>query len=220
LIFREDGKMETALGIALGLALSAACGFRIFVPLLVLGAAHAAGQLTLASDFAWIGTLPALIAFGVATVVEIAAYYVPWLDNLLDTLAGPAAVIAGIVVTASVVTDIDPLWRWSLAVVAGGGLAGAVHGSTSLVRAASTGTTGGLANPLLATGELGSAVAISMVAVVLPILALAAVVIATILALVWTRRRVARRAAGRAARASREGLEERAAGGERIPQTW
>jgi hypothetical protein len=181
--------METLLGIALGLGLSAACGFRIFVPLLALGAAEASGHLTLSPGFDWIGSAPALVAFGVATAAEITAYYVPWLDNLLDSIATPAAVVAGILVTASVVTDMDPLWRWSLAVVAGGGLAGAVQGSTTLLRAASTGATGGLANPLLATGELGGAVAISIVALLVPLLALGVVVIGLVLTVVWLRRR-------------------------------
>ena len=181
--------METLLGIALGLALSAAAGFRIFVPLLALGAAQASGHLSLSDDFAWIGSTPALIVFGVATVAEITAYYVPWLDHLLDTIAAPAAVVAGIVMTAGVVSDVDPFWRWTLAVVAGGGLAGAVHGSTSLLRLASTGTTGGLANPLVATGELGSAMAISVAALLVPLIALALVIVGLVFTLVWVKRR-------------------------------
>jgi hypothetical protein len=185
--------METLLAVALGLALSAACGFRIFVPLLAVGAAQAAGYLSLAPKFAWIGSTPALIVLGVATVAEVAAYHVPWLDHLLDTIASPAAIVAGIVVTASVITDMDPLWRWTLAVVAGGGLAGAVQGSTVLVRAASTATTGGLANPVVATGELAGAVAISILALLVPVLALLAVVVGILLTTLWVRRRRARR---------------------------
>ncbi|HVR30762.1 MAG TPA: DUF4126 domain-containing protein [Thermoanaerobaculia bacterium] len=212
--------METVLAIALGLALSAACGFRIFVPLLALGAAQATGHLTLAPSFEWLGTPTALLVLGVATAAEIVAYYVPWLDNLLDSLATPAALVAGTVVTASVVTDLDPLWRWSLAVIAGGGLAGAVQTSTTLLRAASTGSTAGLANPLLATGELGGAVAISIAALVVPLLALAAVIAGLVLAIVWVRRRRAARAAG-----SRAAIERSAAAPgsdlpERAPQPW
>jgi hypothetical protein len=185
--------METLLAVALGLALSAACGFRIFVPLLAMGAAQAAGYLTLSPRFEWMGSTPALIVLGVATVAEIAAYHVPWLDHLLDTIASPAAIVAGIVATASVVTDMDPLWRWTLAVIAGGGLAGAVQGSTVLVRAASTATTGGLANPVVATGELAGAVAVSILALLVPVLALIAVVTGILLAILWVRRRRARR---------------------------
>jgi hypothetical protein len=185
--------METLLAVALGLALSAACGFRIFVPLLAVGAAQATGYLTLAPKFAWVGSTPALVVLVVATVVEVAAYHVPWLDHLLDTIASPAAIVAGIVVTASVVTDMDPLWRWTLAVIAGGGLAGAVQGSTVLVRAASTAATGGLANPVVATGELAGAVAISILALLVPVFALFVVVTGILLAILWVRRRRARR---------------------------
>ena len=185
--------METLLAVALGLALSAACGFRIFVPLLAVGAAQATGYLTLAPKFAWIGSTPALVVLGVATVIEIAAYHVPWLDHLLDTIASPAAIVAGIVVTASVVTDMDPLWRWTLAVIAGGGLAGAVQGSTVLVRAASTATTGGLANPVVATAELVGSVAISILALLVPVLALVTVMLGILLTILWVRRRRARR---------------------------
>ena len=212
--------METLLGIALGLGLSAACGFRIFVPLLALGAAEASGHLTLSPGFDWIGSAPALVAFGVATAAEITAYYVPWLDNLLDSLATPAAVVAGTVATASVVTDMDPLLRWTLAVVAGGGLAGAVQSSTTLLRAASTGSTAGLANPLVATGELGGAIALSIAALVVPLLAFAAVIVGLVLAVAWARRRRTARLA-RAREAFRtSGLAHGPGSGESAQQPW
>ena len=90
------------------------------------------GHLTLAGGFDWIGSKPALVVFAAATLLEVLAYYVPWIDNLLDVVAGPAAVVAGIVITASVVTDVDPLLRWSLAVIAGGGAAAATQGATTM----------------------------------------------------------------------------------------
>ena len=101
--------METALSIAAGLGLAAACGFRVFAPMLVVSVAGRAGYLELGSGFDWIGTMPALIALGVATLAEVLAYYVPWLDNLLDTVATPAAVVAGAVLAASVVTGLVAL---------------------------------------------------------------------------------------------------------------
>src|SRR5213592_3270836 len=97
--------MELALSICLGVGLSAACGFRVFVPLLGLSLAALAGHLQLAAGFEWIGTWPAFACFLAATVVEVAAYYIPWLDNLLDSLATPAAVVAGTMITAAVLTD-------------------------------------------------------------------------------------------------------------------
>src|ERR1043165_470437 len=100
--------MDTALSICVGVGLSAACGFRVFVPLLIMSIASISGHLHLAQGFAWIGSYPALIAFGVATVLEIAGYYIPWLDHLLDTMATPAAIVAGTIVTASFVTGMSP----------------------------------------------------------------------------------------------------------------
>src|SRR5215468_1906577 len=129
--------MDTILGICIGIGLSAACGFRVFVPLLVMNIAALSGHLALAPGFEWIGSYPALIAFSVATCLEIAGYYIPWVDHLLDTIATPAAVVAGTLVTASLVTDVSPLVRWSLALIAGGGIAGMVQGTTVLARGAS-----------------------------------------------------------------------------------
>ncbi len=79
----------------LGIGLAAACGFRVFVPLLVVSIAAVSGNLELGSGSGWIRTWPALIVFAVATVLEIVAYYVVWLDNLLDTIATPAPAAAG-----------------------------------------------------------------------------------------------------------------------------
>jgi len=163
---------ETIIGLIIGIGLSAACGFRVFVPLLAVGIANHTGNLDLAPGFEWLGSMPAIIAFAVATVLEIAAYYIPWVDNLLDSVAGPAAVVAGTIVTASLVTEMSPFIKWTLAVIAGGGMAGMVKGTTTVARGASTLSTGGVANPILATAELGSSVVTSIIAIVFPALAL------------------------------------------------
>lgn len=169
-------KMEALLAVLAGVALSAACGFRIFVPLLVMSIANHSGNLDLATGFDWIGSTPALVTFSVATALEIGAYYVPWLDNFLDTVATPAAVVAGTIVTASMVGDMSPFLRWTLAAIAGGGAAAAVQGTTVLARAVSTATTGGLGNPILATAELGGAGLTALMAIFIPLLALFMVV--------------------------------------------
>ena len=111
------------------------------MPLLVMSIASLSGHLTLAPGFEWIGTYPALGTFMVASLLEISAYYVPWLDNLLDTIAVPTATIAGTVAMASAVSEMSPLLRWALAVVVGGGVAGTIQSVTSLTRIASTATT-------------------------------------------------------------------------------
>jgi hypothetical protein len=166
--------METLLSILLGLGLAAACGFRVFVPLLVMSIASraGAGYLELGQGFTWIGSTAALVTFSVATLLEIAGYYIPWVDNLLDAVATPTAIVAGMVVTASAVTDVDPFFRWTLAIVGGGGTAAVFQGMTATARQVSSFTTGGLANPLLATVEAGSSVLLSVLAIVVPVLAM------------------------------------------------
>ena len=164
--------MEPLLAICLGIGLSAACGFRVFVPLLVMSIASLSGHLTLAPGFQWIGTYPALVTFSAATIAEIAGYYIPWFDHLLDTIASPAAVLAGTLITASTVGDVGPFWKWSLAIIAGGGAAGLVQGTTVATRAGSLASTGGLANPIVSTLELAAAIVTSILAVIVPVLAL------------------------------------------------
>ncbi len=189
--------MDYLLFTLAGVGLAAACGFRVFVPLLVLSIASISGHLELAPDFAWIGTWPALVIFAVATALEITAYYVPWLDHLLDTIAAPAAVVAGIVVTASVVTEMSPVLRWPLAVIAGGGVAGAVQLATSTLRRASEVMTAGFSQPVASSVENGGAVGMSVLSIVLPVAAFA-ITIAMVGAVVFLIARMHRRRKRRA----------------------
>jgi hypothetical protein len=180
--------VDATLSIAAGLGLAAACGFRVFAPLLVVSMATRGEYLTLGENFEWIAGTPALVVLGVATLVEILAYYIPWLDNLLDTVATPAAVVAGAVLAASVVTGFEPWLKWTLAAIAGGGLAGSVHLATAGVRGVSTVMTAGLGNMVVSSIELVGAVGLSVLSIFLPLLAL--VVIA--LTLVFVARRARR----------------------------
>ena len=177
--------METVLAVRVGLGLSATCGFRVFVPLLGIGIAAHSGYLTLASNFSWIGTWPAIIAFGLATGLEVAGYYLPWFDNLLDTIATPSAVLAGIIATASMVTDVSPFIQWSLAVIGGGGVAGVVQGGSVVVRGLSSTTTGGIGNPIVSTTELVGSILGTILAIVLPILAILALLLFGVVVYRW-----------------------------------
>jgi hypothetical protein len=162
---------DLVLSIALGIGLAAAVGFRVFLPMLVMSVAAYSGHLTLSSGFAWLATPPALVMLSVAALLEILAYYIPGVDNLLDTIATPAALIAGTVVSAAVMTDLPPIVKWTTALIAGGGAAGLTQGLTSLLRAKSTLTTAGLGNHLVATGEIGAALALSLLSLAAPLLA-------------------------------------------------
>lgn len=163
--------LELALAIAMGVGLAAAVGFRVFLPMLVLSIAAYSGHLTLSSGLAWLGTPAALVMLSVAAVLETLAYYIPGVDNILDVLAAPAALIAGTVVSAAVMTNVPPMVKWTTAVIAGGGAAGLTQGLTSLLRAKSTVMTAGLGNFALASGELGGALIVSLLALSAPLAA-------------------------------------------------
>jgi hypothetical protein len=163
--------METLMGLMIGIGLSAATGFRVFVPFLGMSIAAMSGHLTLSSGFGWIGTWPAFIAFATATALEIGAYYVPWLDHLLDTITTPAAIVSGTIMTASMVGDISPLLKWSLAIIAGGGTAAIVQAGTAIARGTSALMTGGVGNFTVATAEAFGATLFTVIALMLPVLA-------------------------------------------------
>lgn len=175
---------ETLLGIAVGIGLSAACGFRVFVPLLVMNLASFTGHLHLSSGFEWIGNYYATIAFGTATIVEIFAYYIPWLDHILDLITSPAAIIAGTITTASVGMDISPFLRWTLAIIAGGGAAALVQGVTVALRTKSSIMTGGAGNVLVSSAELAGSIMTAFLAIVVPVLCLILIALLCIL-VIW-----------------------------------
>ena len=146
--------VEIILSLSLGLGLAAACGFRIFIPPLMMGVGNRFDLYELEGSFVWMSEDWAIVVFAIATLLEIGGYYVPWIDNLLDTVATPAAVIGGIFVTsASLEGDVDPSIQWVLATIAGGSTAGVIQLGTVATRAVSTGVTGGLANPVVSTLE-------------------------------------------------------------------
>lgn len=164
--------MDTLLSLGVGLGLSAACGFRVFVPLLAASIAAQAGYLTLAPGFEWIGTPQALYAFATATLLEVLAYSIPWLDNALDAVATPAALLAGVVASAAVLTDLPPWLQWGVAIIGGGGVAGMTQGATTLLRLKTALASGGVANVLVAAAELFGAVVVSLLAIIFPVVCL------------------------------------------------
>ena len=168
---------DLGLSIVLGVALAAATGFRVFLPMLVVSMASYTGHLSLGDGFAWLGTPAALTMLGAAALAEIAAYYIPGVDNLLDALATPAAFVAGTIVSAAVMTDLPPTVKWPAAIIAGGGVAGITQGVTAALRANSTVFTGGVGNLVLATLELGGALLVSLLALAAPVAALAVVIL-------------------------------------------
>lgn len=168
---------ETIISIFLGVGLAASVGFRVFLPLFALSLAAYFDVWQLNASWQWIGSLAAVITLGVATIVEIFAYFIPWVDNLLDSFAVPLAAIAGTAVMVSTVVDLDPIITWSLAIIAGGGTATAIKGAGATGRLASTASTGGLGNPIIATVETGTAAAVTTASIFAPLVAAVMVII-------------------------------------------
>lgn len=170
---------KVLLSLVMGLGLSASSGFRVFIPLLVASIAAKLGYLHLGAGFQWMGSTPAIICFAAATLFEIAGYYIPFVDNVLDTVTTPASVVAGTLLTASaILPDIDPMIKWGLGIIVGGGSAGIIQAGTALTRATSTATTAGVANPIVATIEHILAIVGSIFSIIIPF------VIATIICIV------------------------------------
>lgn len=180
--------MESLIGVLIGIGLSAASGLRVFIPLLGLSMAGHYGLVPLTESFAWLASWQAMLAFGVAAVLEVGAYYIPWLDHALDALLAPAAAIAGTLMTASTLGDTSPLLKWSFALIAGGGVSSLVHFGTSALRATVGLPTGGLANPLVSSGEGIGAIVLTALALFLAPLAFAVVL--------WMLYRIVKRFAG------------------------
>ena len=161
--------IQTFTAAALGIALSDCCGFRVFIPMLAAGLASRFNLFHFAESFSWLSSTPALIALGSAAIAEIIAYYIPFVDNILDTISAPLAAIAGTLLATSIL-PIDSEWmKWMVGIIAGGGGAGLISASTGLLRLFSSKTTLGTGNAVVATGENAAAVTGSLLSFVIPI---------------------------------------------------
>jgi len=171
----QMSEYEVLVALCMGIGLSAASGFRVFLPpfLLSLFVRYETVDIDVKGTvFEYFDSDLAVILLGVATIVELLAYYVPWVDNLLDSIASPAAVVAGSGMTGMLLEgSTDPVLQWSLAIIAGGGVSASVQGATVLTRGASSMLTGGIGNPAVSTIENIASIAFALFAIMLPFLA-------------------------------------------------
>ena len=172
----------------IGIGLAAATGFRVFLPMFAVSLASYMGWIPMNESFQWLSGLPTLIATGIATVVEILAYYIPYVDHFLDTLSVPLATVAGSVMFASQFADIGTFPQWAFALIAGGGTAAAISSGFAGTRAASTATTGGLGNSVLATTETTGAGIMTFLAMAAPFIAFICAIILLVVVLVLGRK--------------------------------
>ncbi len=168
---------DTVVSIFLGVGLAASVGFRVFLPLFALSLAGHFDVIPLNENWEWMSSWAAMITLGIAMIVEVLAYFIPWVDNLLDSIAVPLAAIAGTAVVVATAADMDPMITWALAIIAGGGTATAIKGTTAATRITSTATTGGIANPAVATVETATASVMSITSIFIPILAIILVIL-------------------------------------------
>lgn len=180
------------MSLCMGVGLAAACGLRVFLPLVLLSLATKLGVVSPGTGWEWIGSTPAVLGLSLAATLEIAGYWIPWLDHALDTVATPLAIAAGGVAALAAtgaVGDMHPMLTHAVALLGGGATAGAVQAASVTTRAASTISTGGLLNPVISTIESIAAAVLGFLAIVVPVLTgLAMIVIALVLIRRWTRR--------------------------------
>ncbi len=168
---------EIITAVAIGVGLSASCGFRVFVPMLIASIAAKMNIFPVTEGFQWLASWPAIISFGTATAAEILAYYIPFVDNLLDTIATPLAVGGGTILLTSVLPVDNEFLRWVSGFLFGGGAAAAVQGGTVLTRLASTKLTAGAGNSVVATGEHAAAFGTSVLSLFIPLIIAALIIV-------------------------------------------
>jgi len=169
--------LEIIISICLGVGLAASAGFRVFIPLLLLSIAGYMGWVPLTENWEWAGSLPAISILAAASIFELIAYFIPYIDNLLDTISIPLATVAGTLAMVTVVGDLDPLYSWTLAIIAGGGTAAAIATTTSAARAASTATTAGIGNPVISVLEAFFSTFLSVLSLLAPFAAVIVVIL-------------------------------------------
>jgi hypothetical protein len=183
---------EVITAVALGVGLAASCGFRVFVPMLVASIAAHLGILPVQEGFQWLASWPAMICLGTATVFEIVAYYIPFVDNLLDGITTPLAVGAGTLLLTSVLPIDNDMLKWVTGFIVGGGIAATVQSGTVLARLASTSLTAGIGNPIVATGEHAASFATSLLSLIIPFVVVTVLLVSLIVILVFFRKRLRR----------------------------
>jgi len=183
---------EIIAAIALGIGLSASAGFRVFVPMLVASIAAHTGFLPLNEGFQWMAGWPAIICFGTATLIEISAYYIPFVDNLMDSITTPMAVVAGTLLMTSVLPVDNSFLKWIFGFIFGGGAAATVQGGSVLTRLASSKLTAGTGNHTVATGEHAAAISTSLLSLVVPFLIASLVLLLILFILLKIRKRFSR----------------------------
>ena len=172
--------LQVLIAASTGLGLAAASGFRVFLPPFLMAVWLRLGFLDVnieGSEFEAFSSDVSILLLGVASLSEIMAYKIPWMDNMLDSLATPLAGLAGIYLVAVSLEGADPSVQWALAIIAGGGASLSIQSATVAGRGLSSMFTLGLANPFFSLIEDIASVLLIFIALLAPLAALFASVI-------------------------------------------
>lgn len=167
--------LQVLIAASTGLGLAAASGFRVFLPPFLMAVWLRLGFLDVnieGSEFEAFSSDVSILLLGVASLSEIMAYKIPWMDNMLDSLATPMAGLAGIYVVAVSLEGADPSVQWALAIIAGGGASLSIQSATVAGRGLSSMFTLGLANPFFSLIEDIASVLLIFIALLAPLAAL------------------------------------------------
>lgn len=179
----------------MGISLAAASGFRVFLPPFLLSLAARFDVIwfldidLVGTQFEFFTSTLAIVVLGIATIAEFVGFYAPWVDNALDSIATPAAIVAGVSMTAIVLEGSDPVVQWAVAIIAGGGVAATIQTATVTTRSLSSTFTLGLGNSTVATGENVASIALTLIAILIPFISAFVVILVVALLLRVKRRR-------------------------------
>jgi|TARA_B100001094_G_C18073037_1_gene741124 hypothetical protein len=165
------------ISICIGIGLSAATGFRVFLPPLVVGLLSRVGFIDLGESWIWLSDDASLLVLVSAALIESFAYFLPWLDNLLDVIMSPMAIVSGIVLSAAFLDGINPGFQWALSIIAGVSLSGGVQASTVFLRGLSTASTAGILNPMFSIAENSISLFLTLTALFFPLIAIVVLVL-------------------------------------------
>jgi hypothetical protein len=182
--------MGTLIALATGLGLSTAAGLNAFLPLLTIGILARFGLIGLAAPFDLLTHPLVLLVVAALAVLDFVGDKVPAVDSALHAAGIIIAPIAGAILALAAQGDVATIHP-AVVAIAGVVAAGGAHLARTAVRPVVTTATAGTGNPVISLAEDGTALLLSVLAIVAPALA---VILAAILAVVLVR--VFRRAMG------------------------
>lgn len=185
--------MDLLTGIFSAFGLSASAGLNAYIPLLVIGVIdHYTDLLTLQKPWDTLSNPWILILLGILLIIEMLADKVPAVNHINDviqTVVRPAAGAVAFAASANVITNVHPVLALGLGLF----VSGTVHATKSgVVRPAVTAATGGVANAPVSMAEDVTATGVSILAIFVPMLVGALLIVAAAFLAWWLWRRATR----------------------------